>query len=350
MRATSTIPILFVFLWSTAWIALKFCADYAEPATFVLLRLTAAVVLLLVFVTLLKMNWPERPVEFVHSAVVGILIHGVYGGGTFAALYHGMNTSLCALILGLQPLITTGISIAWMNESITWLKTTGVTVGFAGVALLVIYGTSNVEAGTIREVDVIFGNLNTFGMTLCFVALMSISIGMVYQKKFCSRTELFPGACIQYAAAAVFMLPIAMSIETMNINWSLSFAAGLAWLIFAVSIGAMSLLMILIKRGEAGTVSNLFYLVPPLVAIEAWLFFDEKVDLISVVAMLLCMTGVLLVRNAARPLSVTTPTSPTPWPDQQWVSGCQLRKIPHPKGSCCLVQQRPCNQWPMRTR
>ena len=132
-------------------------------------------------------------------------------------------------------------------------------------------------------------------LSLCFVALIAISVATIVQKRHCGAIEPMPGVCIQYTAAAIFMVPFALTLETMQIDWNLNFVLSLSWLVIFVSIGAMSLLMILIKNGEAGSVANLFYLVTPLVAVEAWILFDEKITLTALGGMLLCIVGVITV-------------------------------------------------------
>lgn len=300
MRTTFIVSILFVFLWSSAYIALKLCAGYSEPASFVLLRASIVAVLLVAIIRYLKLSWPERLVDIAHSSVVGILIHGIYSGGVFAAFYHGLDAGVCALILGIQPVITTAISIVWLDETSTWLKSTGISTGFAGVVILIVFGKGGFMSNKPMETSVDFASFDSPGVMLCLLALIAISVGMLYQKRYCSGTELLPGVCIQYAAAAVFLVPIAISMESMSLDWSWSFIAGLIWLVLVVSIGAMSLLMFLIRRGEAGAVATLFFLVPPLVAIEAWVFFDEKLNIVAMIAMLLCTAGVALVGYTSR--------------------------------------------------
>lgn len=152
----------------------------------------------------------------------------------------------------------------------------------------------------IIQGDIVLETGNSLlAVSLCFVALMAISIATIIQKCCCSEVGLMPGACIQFSSAAVFMLPFALMLETTEINWNLRFVVGLGWLILLISLGAMSLLMMLIRRGDAGSVANLFYLVTPLVALEAWLLFDEELTNQSVAGMVVCTIGVLIVNTVA---------------------------------------------------
>lgn len=303
------IPLLFVFLWSTGFIGSKLGAPYAEPATFLLVRMSITALILIVIVLWQRKRWPSRAMDFVHSAVVGVLLHGVYLGGVFYAISTGTNAGLSALVVGLQPVLTVALSAIWLGEPITGRKIAGLVAGFVGVAL-VIQQTNLLPASesgsstalikpdsgeTLFGQGLINGMGSTVGLAMCFVALLAITIGTIYQKRFCTNTELLPGACIQYVAVTLFLLPFALIFETMVIKWSPTFIFALAWLILVLSLGAVFLLMILIKQGEAGRVSSLFYLVPPVVAIEAWILFNERLTLLSFVGMALCVFGVMLV-------------------------------------------------------
>lgn len=286
MNSPIRVPLLFLFLWSSAFIAFEFCSAHAEPATFMMVRTAITAMLLFCIVVVIKASWPKRWLDVLYSAIVGVLIHGIYAGGSFASIHHGMGVGSCALILSLQPLLTVLLSSTFLEEKFTPRKMFGVVAGFLGVAMLILEGdTSLQETGS------------GFALFMCFVALFAISIGTIFQKRYCSEVEIFPGTCIQFSAAAVFLLPIALTMETMQITWNLSFVLGLGWLIIVISIGAMSLLMILIKHGEAGSVASLFYLVTPMVAIQAWIIFDDKITIISLVGMLICMTGVVVVNS-----------------------------------------------------
>jgi len=293
--SSARIPLLFVFLWSSSYIAVDFCSTHVEPATFVLVRSAITALILFFIVIFVGARWPKRWEDFNHCMVVGILIHGVYASGFFASIYLGINVVVSALILSLQPILTTLLSYTFLGEEITRKKTGGILAGFLGVSIVILEGkTHTAQLSMQYGVDVGAGN-NILAISLCFVALFAISIATIIQKRHCGEIEPMPSVCIQYSAAAIFMLPFALTLETMKIDWNFDFVLGLGWLVIFVSIGAMSLLMILIKNGEAGSVANLFYLVTPLVAVEAWILFDEEITLAALGGMLLCMVGVVVV-------------------------------------------------------
>lgn len=293
--SSTRIPLLFIFLWSSAYIAVQFSSVHVEPATFVLVRSATTALILFIIVLVVGAGWPTRWEDFSHSMVVGILIHGVYAGGFFATIYLGINVVLSALIFSLQPILTTLLSSMFLGEKITSKKAGGILAGFFGVSIVILEGSSSSTQHILEYGSDLDSENELLAISLCFVALLAISIATIVQKRHCSDVAPMPSVCIQYTAAAIFMVPFALTLETMQIDWNLNFVLSLGWLVIFVSIGAMSLLMILIKNGEAGSVANLFYLVTPLVAVEAWLLFDEKITLTAIGGMLLCIIGVITV-------------------------------------------------------
>jgi len=277
------IPLLFVFLWSTGFIGAKFGLPGAEPFTFLAVRMFLTWLILLLLLPAFNVSWPRNRSDYLHLSIVGVLIHGIYLGGVFSAIHHGLPASVCAIIVGLQPLMTVLIAAFWLKESLTRIKLYGLLIGFLGVFLVV--GEQGMDGM----------NFNRMGILLSAAALVAISVGTIYQKKFCSELDLLPGVIVQYGANTIFMGLLAFSLETRIINWNLQFILALSWLVFALSIGAVLLLMKLIRQGEAGNVASLFYLVPPFVAIEAWFLFEERFGMIAFTGILCCVTGVAMV-------------------------------------------------------
>jgi len=295
MSSTGRISSLFVLLWSSAYIAFEFCSSHVEPATFVVVRCSITATILFYFVLFLRLGWPRRWIDYLYSMLVGVLIHGFYGGGVFASIYHGLDVRLCALILSLQPGFTVLLSSVFLAEKITKRTLLGMLAGFFGVAIVILEGNVGAAGAVVQHGSSLNVGSSVIAIALCFVALLAISGGTIVQKRYCSGTKLMSGACLQFTAAAIFMIPIAMMFETTEVNWNPDFVFGLGWLIIFVSIGAMSLLMMLINNGSAGTVANLFYLVTPLVAILAWILFEATISTTSFGGMLLCVVGVAFV-------------------------------------------------------
>jgi drug/metabolite transporter (DMT)-like permease len=281
-------PLLFVFLWSTGFIGAKFGLPSAEPFTFLCVRMFLTLLIMTLLLPLFPVKWPTRLPDYGHLAIVGILIHGIYLGGVFTAIYRGLPSSIAAVVVGLQPLVTVALSRIWLGESMTTLKLAGLITGFAGIVLVV------------SEQGLSSTGINTPGLAFSAAALLGISVGTIYQKKFCTKVDLLPGVFVQYSANALFMLALALLLESREIHWNLQFTLALSWLIVALSLGAVLLLMWLIRHGEAGKVASLFYLVPPLVAVEAWLLFGERFGLIAIIGIACCIFGVAMVMHETR--------------------------------------------------
>ena len=281
------IPLIFLILWSTGFVGAKYGLPYAEPFTFLAIRMTLNLLVLLALLPFFRVSWPKHPMGYVHLGLVGLLIHGLYLGGIFSAIHYGVLASVTAIIVGLQPLLTAVFALIWLNESMSKWKLFGLILGFIGIVLV------------ISEPGVAPGGAYKLGIVLCVASLFGISIGTIYQKKFCTDYDLLPGIWVQFAANSIFMWALAFAFETREVQWTTQFVLTLGWLVLALSIGAVLLLMWLIRQGEAGGVASLFYLVPPLVAIETWFLFGERFGLVGVVGIACCVIGVALVLNAS---------------------------------------------------
>ncbi len=275
-------PGLFVVLWSTGFIGAKLGVPYVEPFTFLILRFVFVLALMLPLALLLHARWPSSMRETGHIAVAGALIQGGYLGGCFAAVAHGMPAGVIALIVGLQPILTAFAAAPLLGETVSALQWAGLVLGFGGVALVVWqkFSLQGLDAASIA-----------WGLT----ALVSITAGTLYQKRFCPSFDLRSGSVIQFGAAFVLLLPLALVTETMRVNWSGEFMFALAWLVLVLSIGAISLLFTLIEHGEATRVSSLFYLTPLTTAAMAYFMFGEKLSLAALVGMVIGVIGVALV-------------------------------------------------------
>lgn len=279
------IPILFVLLWSTGFIMARFGMETAEPASFLSIRFALAATVLLGIALLfpsLKTTTPNWK-QIGHAAVAGVLLQAIYLGGVFAGVNQGIGAGLSSLIVGIQPVLTVLLATVWLSEKLTWSKIIGIALGFIGVALV------TAEWG---QAD---GELSMTGIGFCVAALFGITIGTLYQKRFCQTLDLHINMLTQYIASFLFLLPFALVWESYAIDWTPKLIAVLTWLVIVLSIGAVFLLMWLIKVGEAGRVSTLFFLVPPVVAIEAWILFNEPLTLTVIAGTLLCIIGVAIV-------------------------------------------------------
>ncbi len=275
-------PGLFVLLWATGFIGAKFGLPYAEPMTFLAIRFAIVTALVLGLALATGAPWPRSWRLAGHIAVVGLLLHGVYLGGVFVSIKQGTPAGVSALIVGIQPLLTAAMAGPLLGERVRPLQWFGLVLGLAGVAL-VVWNRLGLAAGT---------PLST-GFSV--LALLGITAGTLYQKRFCGAMDLRTGGVIQFAAATLLMLALATAFETMDVQWTGRFIFALAWLGLVLSLGAITLLHLLIRRGAAAKVASLFYMVPPCTAVMAWLLFGETLDGIALGGMAVAVIGVALV-------------------------------------------------------
>ena len=288
MRAwTVAAPGIFVLLWSTGFVGARLGLPYAEPFTFLAHRFVILTVVLSLIAVLGRAAWPKSLSEAGHIAVVGLLIHGSYLGGVFWAISQGVPAAVAALIVGVQPVLTAVAAGPYLGEKISARQWTGLLIGFGGVALVV-------------GDDLGAGGGSAIGIGACLISLLGITLGTLYQKRHAQGMDLRSGSALQFAAAAVPMMALSLALENGHIDWTGEFIFALGWLIVVLSLGAMTLLYVLIRQGAASKVASLFYLVPPVVALEAWVLFDETLDPGDLIGMAVAMTAVALVLHGGR--------------------------------------------------
>ena len=286
--AIAIAPALFVFLWSTGFIGARYGLPYIEPLTFLALRISFAAVIMAA-IALLTGARRLNTNEIGHSLVAGSLMHGLTLGGAFTAISQGIPAGIVALILGLQPIVTSILANRLMDEKIARLQSVGLALGLVGV-LLVLHDRNIVLAGSV------------LGWVASFLSLIGITLGTLYQKRYCGSIDWRTGNLVQYVGAGVLFTLGAFAFETREINWTGELIFALVWLVLVLSIAAVALMYWLIRRSGATEFASLFYLVPVVTALLAYILFDERLDSISILGMLICTGGVALVnRGAARP-------------------------------------------------
>jgi drug/metabolite transporter (DMT)-like permease len=237
----AAMPVLFVMLWSTGFIGAKFGLPYAEPFTFLFIRFVLALLLLIPLVILMRIPWPSSPRLWTHIAISGFLVHGAYLGGVFYGIYLGMPAGLAALLVGLQPLLTAAFAGPLLGELLTRRQWIGLGLGLLGISLVL---GSKLEIGESR-----FDGFGISALLCVIAALIGISLGTLYQKRYCTSMPLLSGAIIQYLAAGALLGIGALLFETRQVAWSSTFLLTLGWLVLILSIAAILLLMALIKKG-----------------------------------------------------------------------------------------------------
>ena len=279
----SLIPIIFVFVWSTGFIVARYGMPHSEPMTFMFLRFTGVLVVMVPVALWARVTWPSRR-QCLHIAIAGTMLQAGYLGGVWAAVKLGMSASLVALIMGLQPIFTAWLA-ALVAERVTARQWLGLLAGLTGVGMVVM-----------AKFSLIGLSLTSLGLSI--VALASITIGTLYQKRYCPNFDLRVGSTIQFAASVLVCLPFIFALETREIEWVFPMIAALLWSIFALSIGAISLLFIMIRDGAATKVTSLLYLTPPTTAVMAWLLFDEPITAMTVAGTAVTVVALLLVMKA----------------------------------------------------
>jgi drug/metabolite transporter (DMT)-like permease len=286
VRYAVIVPAAFVFLWSTGFVGARLVAPHAEPLTLLAIRFALAAGIAAVVVAWRRPALPSRRLVG-HVAVVGLTLHGVYLGGVFWSVAEGMPTGVAALIAGLQPIITACLVGALLGERVTGGQWLGFGAGLAGI-------------GMVLWERLVIGGVGALAIALAFVALAGVTTGTLYQKRFCTGVGIWPGAVAQYSAAAVLMAIGSAAVEDQQITWNAEVLGGLAWMVLVLSIGAISLLMIVIRRSTAASTVSLLYLAPPLAAIEAFLIFDEELHALAIAGIVVAGAGVFLVQRPAR--------------------------------------------------
>lgn len=276
-------PLLFVLLWSTGFLGAKLGLPHAAPLAFLLVRYLAVLLLMTAIAIFSRASWPLDGRQWFHIGISGLLLHACYLGGVFIAIGLGLPAGVTSLVVGMQPLLTATVAGWLLGEAIARRQWLGLVLGFVGVALVL----SN-KLGT------------DFGPTTllpALIALLGITAGTLYQKRFCPHFDWRTGSIAQFLPTAVVTGLIVFLQDDFRIDWTGEFVFALGWLVLVLSIGAISLLNWLIRHGSAVNVASLFYLTPPTTAVLAWLLFGETLSGLALIGMVLAVWGVYLSRR-----------------------------------------------------
>jgi drug/metabolite transporter (DMT)-like permease len=279
-------PAVFVVIWSTGFIVARYGMPYAPPLKFLALRYLCSVACFGAWALLAGAQWPTRKRQWLHLAVTGVLMHAGYLGGVWSAVKLGMGAGLAALLVGLQPVLT-AVWISARGGAVAHRQWMGLALGFAGLALVVWQKLG-------------IGEINAANLLCELVALLAITVGTLYQKRFLAPCDVRTASLVQLAAAFIVTLPLAL-LETEAVQWNGQLLGSLAWSVLALTLGGSSLLYLLIQRGAATAVTSLLYLVPPCTALMAWVLFREPIGVTTVAGIALTALGVsLVVRTPVR--------------------------------------------------
>lgn len=271
-------PPLFVLIWATGFIVARFVAPHAEPLTFLLVRYVLAIAVLAALVTAAGVAWPRDSRTWRNSLVAGVLLHGFYLGGVFWAVKNGLPAGIAALVVGLQPLMTGLLAVPLLGERVSPRRWLGIGLGFIGAVLVILP-----KLGT---------GAPPLAVGVALFAMLSITLGTIWQKRTAGALDMRVNALIQYVGAALVTAPGVLLTESFRMDMSWPLLAGLAWAVLGLSIGAIGLLLYLIRHGAVTGVATLLYLVPPVAAIMAFLLFGETLSPIQIAGMACAAIGV----------------------------------------------------------
>ncbi len=289
-------PGLFVLLWSTGFIGVKYGVPYAPPFYFLAIRMIIAALLLFIAISFLRKSQPITRSIIWPSTLIGLTLHGAYLGGCFFAVSRGMPAGVTALIVSLQPVLVSLFAAKYLNEPLKARAVVGLILGLIGL-IVVVLPRINMNDGNAISIVAIAASL---------IGLLGGTSGTILQKKYGGAIPTLAGTSIQYAATAVVLSILALLFEEPDIQWTGNFIGALAWLVFALSFGAILLLFFLLRSGSAASVSSLYYLVPAATAIEAYFIFDEHISPISLLGTLITVIGVWLVVSKQKETPATS--------------------------------------------
>lgn len=281
-------PGVFVLIWSTGFVVARFGMPHAPPMRFLAWRFALSAVAFAVWVLLSRAAWPKGRRQWLHLAVVGVLMHAAYLGGVWSAVKLGIGAGTTALIVGLQPVLTAlWVSASGQEHRIAARQWLGLGLGLAGLVLVVWDKLGH-------------GEVTAHNLALCLMALLAITIGTLYQKRFVAPCDVRSASLVQLLAAFVVVLPLAL-LETEPIDATPALLGAMAWSVLVLTLGGSSLLYLMVQRGAATRVTSLMYLVPPCTALLAWLLFDELLTALVLAGLALTALGVgLVVREPLR--------------------------------------------------
>ncbi|WP_298825132.1 DMT family transporter [uncultured Piscinibacter sp.] len=280
-------PWVFVLIWSTGFVVARLAMPHSPPLGFLSVRYALSVLCFAAWIALARVPLPPRA-QWAHLAASGVLMHAGYLGGVWSAVKSGMGAGTVALLVGLQPVLTA----LWLSATsgtqsrVTARQWFGLLFGLVGLALVVW-----------RKLGI--GEVTNVNLALAVGALLSITAGTLYQKRFVRVADVRAASTVQLLAAFVVTAPLAL-LETESMQWQSDLAIAMAWSVLALTLGGSSLLYLLIQRGAATQVTSLLYLVPPCTALMAWLLFGEAFTALMLMGMLLTVIGVALVVRDGR--------------------------------------------------
>jgi len=279
-----TLPILFIFLYGSGFVFTALGLENSSPIAFLSLRFFIAFFILLIIAIILKVEWPNTLKEFFHISIAGMLTVGVFSIGVFLSIDYGISASLSALIIALQPIIVTFLAVRFLAEELNNRIIWGLIIGIIGVVFVVSSKSS-------------FTTNDFLGVIFSIIGLLGLSFGNIYQKKYCTKMNLFSGGAIQTISSTIITLPLLFFYEEVHMEFNRDFIIALLYMSIAVSIGALSFLYIMIKNGSVSKVSSIFYLVPVGASVVGYFVLDAKFDINIFIGIIFVLCSIILINK-----------------------------------------------------
>ena len=283
--------LIFVLLWSTGFIGAKYILPYAEPFVFLTIRYFFATLILVLIAKALKEPLRISRAAIKQSIIVAVFLHVIYIGGVFYAISIDISAGITAVIVSLQPILVSLLAIPLLGEKLSYRQVFGLALGFIGVLFLL--------SPKLFEGDLSMG-FSTLGIICCVLALLGTTAGYLLQKKGGADIPFLAGTAVQFATSTIIFALAAVIFEPLTVDITLEFVLALSWIVVALSIGSIFLLYFLLRRDSASSVSSLYYLVPPLTALQAYYFFEERINGIGLIGMALAALGTLIVTKNSK--------------------------------------------------
>lgn len=277
------LPFLFIALYGSGFVFTQYGLQNASPMAFLAIRFFIAFIILCTIALFIKARWPSNYREFLHICIAGALTVGTFSVGVFLSLSYGISASLSALIIALQPIVVSFLAVKYLDETLNpkiWL---GLLIGFLGVAFVVV-------------MNIDMNGTKILGVVCSVTALLGLSFGNLYQKKHCANMNLFSGGAIQTFSSTLLVLPF-LYFEEIRLHWNVEFFIALGYMSVGVSIGALSLLYIMIKHGAVSKVASLFYLVPVSAVIISYFLLDDNLEWNVIIGIIMVLFGIVLINK-----------------------------------------------------
>ena len=286
-------PALFVLIWSTGWITARAAAPLADPLSFLAARFVLAAALLALVMLAFRVPLPASRRAWAHGLASGVLLHAIYLGGVWVSIDEGLPTPVSGLVAALQPLLTAVLAVTFLSESLSRLQWLGLVLGFAGLVVALVPDLALLRGPALAQ--------NAWLIGLNVMAIVSVTLGSLYQKRFLGQGDLRAISLMQYVGAGLAMLAAAWISGSAPVAPTLEAALVMAWAVIGLSFGAIGLYLLLIRHGAVSRAATLIYLIPPMVALEAFLLFGEALTPLAVAGMAVTVFGVYLVARKPRP-------------------------------------------------